>query len=292
VIDDVEVGEAGRKGRGVFARRPFAEGEFIFRRSHARVVGADEVATLSTVERMHLCELGGDRFAVLAPPGCYLNHSCDPNAMRHGVTVFAWRPIAAGDEITIDYRLNALDGDTWPCDCGAASCTGIVAGSFFAMEPARQRLLLPHAPDFIRREHRRRARHRPSAGGHWGMSATGSGRAGYHAVTPRIVVHDVAAQVDFLCVVLGGTAAVEADGPTEVRIGDSVVMVTPATEREPFPAFLYVYVDDADEAHRRAVAAGATTLEAPRDTPYGDRRAMVRDPFGNVLQLAHQVPPP
>ena len=39
---------------------------------------------------LHLCELDFDRYAVLAPPGCYLNHSCDPNAMRHGVVVFAW----------------------------------------------------------------------------------------------------------------------------------------------------------------------------------------------------------
>jgi hypothetical protein len=54
-----------------------------------------------------------ERFAVLAAPGCYLNHSCDSNAMRHGVKVFAWRPIAAGHEITIDYRLNAFDDDSW-----------------------------------------------------------------------------------------------------------------------------------------------------------------------------------
>jgi PhnB protein len=30
------------------------------------------------------------------------------------------------------------------------------------------------------------------------------------------------------------------------------------------------------------------TIEAPLDTPYGDRRAMVRDPFGNVFQIAHR----
>jgi PhnB protein len=69
-------------------------------------------------------------------------------------------------------------------------------------------------------------------------------------------------------------------------------MVTPAIERELFPAFLYVYVDDADITYQRALAAGATTLEAPLDTPYGDRRAMVRDPFGNVFQIAHQIPRP
>jgi len=33
--------------------------------------------------------------------------------------------------------------------------------------------------------------------------------------------------------------------------------------------------------------AGAVSVEAPFDTPYGDRRAMVRDPFGNLFQIAH-----
>jgi hypothetical protein len=160
VIGDVEVREAGTKGLGVFARRPFAVGEFIFRRRHARILTADELAAAPEWERIHLCELDVDRFAVLAPPGCYLNHSCDPNAMRHGVKVFAWTPIAEGHEITIDYRLNAFDGTSWPCSCGATACTGIVVGSFFAMDEERQRLLLPHAPTFIQREHRRRRRRR------------------------------------------------------------------------------------------------------------------------------------
>ena len=65
-------------------------------------------------------------------------------------------------------------------------------------------------------------------------------------------------------------------------------MVSAAGERELFPAFLYVYVDDADAAYDRALAAGAVSLEAPLDTPYGDRRAMVRDPSGNVFQIAHR----
>jgi PhnB protein len=75
-------------------------------------------------------------------------------------------------------------------------------------------------------------------------------------------------------------------------IGDSLIMVTPATERERFPAFLYIYVDNADQVYRRAIAAGATTLEAPLDTLYGDHRAMVRDPFDNVFQIAHRIPVP
>jgi hypothetical protein len=85
--------------------------------------------------------------------------------MRHGVKVFAWRSIAAGDEVTIDYRLNAFDGDAWPCACGAPNCTGTVVGSFFAMDDSRQELLLPHAPAFIRREHLRRRRGTAGAAG-------------------------------------------------------------------------------------------------------------------------------
>ncbi len=157
MITDIEVRDAGAKGSGVFALRTFAPGEFIFRRHHTRVVTEPGLDDLSEWERAHLCELGFDRYSVLAPPGCYLNHACDPNAMRHGVKVFAWRPVAAGEEVTIDYRLNAFDdGDSWPCECATGACTGTVVGSFFAMTPQRQRLLLPHAPSFIRREYYRR----------------------------------------------------------------------------------------------------------------------------------------
>ncbi|MDT7731723.1 MAG: PhnB protein, partial [Mycobacterium sp.] len=107
--------------------------------------------------------------------------------------------------------------------------------------------------------------------------------------TPRMVVSDANAAAEFLRVVFGAVGEVPADRPAEMRIGDSLVMVTSARERELFPAFLYIYVDDADAAFHRAIAAGATGIESPIDTPYGDRRAMVRDPFGNVFQVAHRV---
>jgi PhnB protein len=94
--------------------------------------------------------------------------------------------------------------------------------------------------------------------------------------------------VKFFRVVFDASGEVHPDRPTEIRIGDSLVMVSSAGIRQPFPAFLYVYVDDADRAYRRALEAGAVSLEEPLDTPYGDRRAMVRDPFGNVFQFAHR----
>jgi uncharacterized glyoxalase superfamily protein PhnB len=115
-------------------------------------------------------------------------------------------------------------------------------------------------------------------------------RRGFHSLTPRIVVADAAAMVSFLRTVFDANGTHHPDRPAEMRIGDSLVMVTPAGAREVFPAFLYVYVDDADARYARALDAGALSLEAPLDTPYGDRRAMVRDPFGNIWQIAHVIP--
>ena len=111
---------------------------------------------------------------------------------------------------------------------------------------------------------------------------------GFQTVIPRMVVRDLVAAVAFLRTVFNATGEVEGGQPAEIRIGDSLVMVSAEGERELFPAFLYVYVADADATYHRALDCGAASLEKPVNTPYGDRRAMVRDPFGNVFQIAHR----
>jgi len=109
---------------------------------------------------------------------------------------------------------------------------------------------------------------------------------GWHSVTPRLIVRDVAREVTFLKEAFNATGDLIADKPCQMRIGDSIVMVSGVEVRELMPSFLYLYVDDADETYERAIKAGAESLEDPRDTPYGDRRAMVRDPGGNIWQIA------
>lgn len=109
---------------------------------------------------------------------------------------------------------------------------------------------------------------------------------GYHTVTPRIFADDAAGLVLFLRDVFGATGELDGQAPAEVRIGDSLILVSGTEYRPPMPACLYVYVGDADESYRRAVAAGARSLELPKDVPYGDRRAMVEDAWGNVWQIA------
>lgn len=99
---------------------------------------------------------------------------------------------------------------------------------------------------------------------------------------------DVAGAVAFLRAVFDAVGEVPDGRPAEIRIGDSLILVSSAGERGRFPALLYVYVEDADRVYERALAAGAASLEEPLDTPYGDRRAMVRDPFGNTFQIARR----
>src|SRR5687768_15029469 len=51
------------------------------------------------------------------------------------------------------------------------------------------------------------------------------------------------------------------------------------------PVGLHVYVDDVDGLSERAVRTGAELLAGPADMFYGDRSAMLRDPFGHVWVL-------
>jgi uncharacterized glyoxalase superfamily protein PhnB len=109
---------------------------------------------------------------------------------------------------------------------------------------------------------------------------------GWHSVTPRIVVRNAEQMVGFVKRVFGGTGDYRIDSPSIVRIGDSVLMVSEAGIRSPAPSFLYVYVEDTDATFRRALEAGALTIEQPSNMPYGDRRGMVEDPWGNTWQIA------
>lgn len=60
------------------------------------------------------------------------------------------------------------------------------------------------------------------------------------------------------------------------------------------PDHLSLAVEDVDAAHARLVALGlaAPRLGAPRDTGDGYRELVVRDPEGNVVELASRVRPP
>ena len=111
--------------------------------------------------------------------------------------------------------------------------------------------------------------------------------AGWSTVTPRIVTGDVDGFIRFLKSVFDARGERSAGAPVEMRIGDSLILVSDGGGlRKTMPAFLYVYVEDADKTYQRAIASGAQPIEEPIDMPYGDRRATVRDSWGNTWQIA------
>ena len=133
---------------------------------------------------------------------------------------------------------------------------------------------------------------------------TKSPPAGYHTVTPALVVRDAAAAIAFYERAFGARDLGRFLGPdgkvahAELQIGDSRVMLgeeNPAWgSRSPLstngvPASLHLYVDDADAAVARAVEAGAKVKQPLEDAFWGDRYGKVTDPFGHEWGLAHRV---
>ncbi len=116
---------------------------------------------------------------------------------------------------------------------------------------------------------------------------------GYHSVTPYLHVSNVGKLIDFL---KQSFDAVELerfllpDGRiehAEVRIGDSIVMISEGTEKYPsMPSWVYVYVADVDETHRNAVQAGGTSLMNPTDVYYDERVGGIKDPSGDIWWIA------
>jgi PhnB protein len=85
-------------------------------------------------------------------------------------------------------------------------------------------------------------------------------------------------------VVVNGAAVYLADAPDDMD-GD---MANP-TKLGGSTVILHQYVPDVDAAVERAVAAGATVVREPADQFYGDRAAMVVDPFGHHWSLHTHV---
>ncbi len=68
-------------------------------------------------------------------------------------------------------------------------------------------------------------------------------------------------------------------------------VVPPEVRASPAGVIVTFVVADCDEVHRRAVAAGAIVIEPPTDMPYGQRRMLLRDPDGTVLDVSAPTAP-
>ena len=79
-------------------------------------------------------------------------------------------------------------------------------------------------------------------------------------------------------------------GHTEMRIGDSMVMLGEARDQwKAMPTTLYLYLENVDAVYARALAAGATPVSEPKNQFYGDRSGAVQDMCGNFWWMATHV---
>jgi uncharacterized glyoxalase superfamily protein PhnB len=71
----------------------------------------------------------------------------------------------------------------------------------------------------------------------------------------------------------------------ELSLDEAPLGLGPHTDGSIFdtgPAVVYIGVDEVDQLHERAVAAGAEILMEPTDQDYGSREFVARDHEGNV----------
>lgn len=126
--------------------------------------------------------------------------------------------------------------------------------------------------------------------------------AGYHSVTPYLVVGDAARAIDFYKRAFGANELVRMGAPggkighAELKIGDSMIMLSDELmgNRSPqtlggSPVSIFLYVEDVDSVFNQAVKAGAKSDASPTDMFWGDRFGRLTDPFGHIWAIATHI---
>lgn len=114
---------------------------------------------------------------------------------------------------------------------------------------------------------------------------------GYNTVNPWIITEDALKMITFLEDIFDGAELTESRVPdsdglilhSEVKIGDSIVMVIDSKEDWPAtPTFLQVYVSDASVVLEKAKEAGSEIVTELSDAWYGEKISRFKDPWGNL----------
>ena len=117
-------------------------------------------------------------------------------------------------------------------------------------------------------------------------------------IVPYLMVDGAAAAIDFYAAALGAEERYRLEMPdgaighAEIVVNGAVVFLADApddmegdaanpTKLGGTSVLLHQYVADVDAVVARAVEAGATLVREPADQFYGDRAALVADPFGH-----------
>lgn len=121
----------------------------------------------------------------------------------------------------------------------------------------------------------------------------------YNSVSPYLIVDDASATIDFLQRTFDAVALrrfPDANGKVmhaEVCLDDTVLMLADGAEGwPPVPSHVHVYVQDVDATYQRALAAGATPVQAPVKKEDADKRGGVKDAGGTTWWIATKVESP
>jgi uncharacterized protein len=129
---------------GMFAAQPIQEGEIIVVIGGTVLNTAEFQQFTENATRYNSVQIGEDAHLLDLPtsPGG-MNHSCHSNVWTQDeVTVVARRPIAAGEELTIDYALQSglpVDLLGEPCHCGSPVCRGTITGNDWQLKEVQER---------------------------------------------------------------------------------------------------------------------------------------------------------
>ena len=118
----------------------------------------------------------------------------------------------------------------------------------------------------------------------------------YNTVSPYLIVNGADRTIEFLRVVFGAAELrrfVDAAGKimhAEVRIDDTVLMLADGAEGWlPVPSHVHIYVNDVDTIYRRALEAGAMSVQEPVKKDDEDKRSGVKDAGGTTWWIATKV---
>ena len=122
----LKIGDAGPKGKGVFAARRIEPGELVW-----DYAGEEKwIKDIPEELWQHCFQVDYDRYVVPeeGSPGWFMNHSCQPNCVIIGRTrIVSLRRIEEGEEVTFDYSTNVgWDGFSMRCQCGSKECRGTI----------------------------------------------------------------------------------------------------------------------------------------------------------------------
>jgi uncharacterized glyoxalase superfamily protein PhnB len=119
----------------------------------------------------------------------------------------------------------------------------------------------------------------------------------YSTVSPYLIVNDAGATIEFLKRAFGAIELRRFPDESgklmhaEVRIDDTVIMLADPAPPDwlPVSGYVHIYVQDVDATYKKAIEAGATSVQEPVKKQDEDKRGGVKDVGGTTWWIATKV---